>query len=76
MFYYVMHIPLIHAVSLVVWRMRDGETHADRFATAPYVSVPPGQQWSLGLLYLVFTICVLILYPLCRWYSTKKLKYL
>ena len=72
MFYYLLHIPLIHAVSLVVWNLRDGTSHAEWFATAPYVFVPPGQRWSLALLYLVFTICVALLYPACRWYANVK----
>ena len=72
MFYYLLHIPLIHALSLVAWSLRDGAMHGERFATAPYVSIPPGQRWSLGLLYLVWFVAVGILYPLCRWYAGVK----
>ena len=76
MFYYLLHIPLIHAVALVVWKIRDGVTHEDWFATAPYVFVESGQQWPLWLLYLVFAACVALLYPACRWYERRKLRYL
>jgi hypothetical protein len=72
MFYYLLHIPLIHALSLVVWRLRDGAVHAERFATAPYVSVPPNQRWSLLLLYGVWAVAVAILFPLCAWYARVK----
>ena len=72
MFYYLLHIPLIHAVSLLVWYMRDGAFHQERFVTAPYVSMPPEQRWGLGLLYTVWAIVVAILYPLCRWYAQTK----
>jgi uncharacterized membrane protein len=72
MFYYLLHIPLIHAVALLVWEMRTGSAHAAAFATAPYVSIPPGQRWSLPLLYLVFTVVVTALYPFCRWYARTK----
>jgi uncharacterized membrane protein len=72
LFYYLLHIPLIHAVALLVWFLRDGATHAQRFATAPYVSIPPQERWSLELLYLVWVIAVAILYPLCRWYAQAK----
>ena len=75
MFYYLLHIPLIHALSLVVWFLRDGAAHGERFATAPYVSIPPGQRWGLGLLYLVWLMVVAILYPLCRWYSGVKARH-
>jgi len=69
MFYYLLHIPIIHALSLVAWYLRDGATHAERFVTAPYVSIPPDQRWGLGLLYVVWLLAVAILYPLCRWYA-------
>jgi uncharacterized membrane protein len=72
LFYYLLHIPLIHALSLITWRLRDGTAHADQFATAPYIEFPPNQRWSLGLLYLVFAITIAILYPLCRWYAAVK----
>ena len=72
MFYYLLHIPLIHAVALVVWLVRDGSVHAERFATAPFVSIPPEQRWGLPLLYLVFAIVVAALYIPCRWYARVK----
>ncbi|HJR59832.1 MAG TPA: heparan-alpha-glucosaminide N-acetyltransferase domain-containing protein [Vicinamibacterales bacterium] len=72
MFYYLLHIPLIHATALVVWLLRDGTAGTDRFATAPYVSMPPPERWSLPLLYLVFAIVVALLYPACRWYAAIK----
>jgi uncharacterized membrane protein len=72
MFYYLVHIPLIHAAALAVWLIRDGRTHAEWFATAPYVSVPPEQRWGLPLLYLVFVIVVAALYPMCAWYARIK----
>jgi uncharacterized membrane protein len=72
MFYYLLHIPLIHAAALLVWLIRDGSVHAERFATAPYVSIPPQERWSLALLYVVFALVVAALYPLCRWYAHLK----
>jgi uncharacterized membrane protein len=72
MFYYLLHIPLIHATALAVWLIRDGSAHAEWFATAPYVSIPPAQRWGLPLLYLVFVIVVAVMYPLCRWYGRMK----
>ena len=71
-FYYLLHIPLIHAASLLAWHWRDGSTHAEWFTSAPFVSTPDGQQWPLWLLYAVFVACVAILYPICRWYAAVK----
>ena len=72
MFYYLLHIPLIHVTSLAVWYLRDGSVHSERFATAPFVQMPPEQQWGLGLLYLVFAIDAALLYFACRWFAAVK----
>ena len=72
MFYYLLHIPLIHATSLVVWLIRDGKAAPGRFAAAPYVSIPAAERWSLALLYLTFALVVAMLYPVCRWYARLK----
>ena len=58
LFYYLLHIPLIHVTALAVWYLRDGTVHTNWFATAPYASVPPDHQWPLWLLYLVFAVDV------------------
>jgi uncharacterized membrane protein len=75
MFYYLFHIPMIHATALVVWLIRDGAAGNGRFATAPYVSMPDGERWGLPLLYLVFAIVIAILYPLCRWFAGVKARH-
>jgi hypothetical protein len=72
LFYYLLHIPLIHVTALAVWYLRDGRTHAEWFATAPFVEVPPDQQWGLPLLYLVVAIDVAVLYVACRWFAYRR----
>ena len=72
MFYYLLHIPLIHVAALVVWQRRDGGAGAGWFTTAPYVSLPAESQWSLGLLYVVFVVVVAVLYFPCRWFAGVK----
>jgi uncharacterized membrane protein len=72
MFYYLLHIPLIHATALLVWLVRDGSANDSRFATAPYVSIPAAERWGLPLLYLVFTIVIVVLYVACRWFAGVK----
>jgi uncharacterized membrane protein len=72
MFYYLLHIPLIHVSAILVNLARDGVTRQDSYVTAPFVGMPPEAQWSLGLLYLVFAVDVVILYFACRWYAGVK----
>ena len=72
MFYYLLHIPLIHALALIAWTARDGQAHSEWFVTAPYVSIEPAARWGLPLLYVVFVIAVVMLYFPCRWFDRLK----
>ena len=73
-FYYMLHIPLIHALALVVSAATTGQVDPWLFQNHPMGNPPPpeGYPWSLGTLYLVFAISIVILYPLCRWYAGFK----
>lgn len=75
MFYYLLHIPVIHLTALAVWLIRDGRVDTSRFGTAPYVSIPAPERWGLPLLYLVLLIVIAILYPLCRWFAGVKARH-
>lgn len=73
MFYYLLHILLIHLTALVVNLALDGTPHQEWYVTAPFwTTQPEGMRWSLPLLYAVFIIDVVILYFLCRWYGWYK----
>lgn len=73
-FYYVLHIPLIHALALAVSLLRTGVIDPWLFANHPMGNPPPpdGYTWSLPLLYLVWAIAVALLYLACRWYADLK----
>ena len=73
-FYYVLHIPLIHALALVVSKIRTGTVDPWLFTNHPMANppAPEGYTWSLGLLYLVWAIAVAILYFASRWYADLK----
>ena len=74
MFYYLLHIPLIHALACVVSLARTGSITPWLFANHPMwpPEQPAGYQWSLALLYLVTVIAVGLLYFACRWYGRIK----
>jgi len=72
LFYYLLHIPVIHVVALIVWYLREGNVHAEFYRTAPRVNVPPELRWGLPLLYLVFVIVIALLYFPCRWFAGVK----
>lgn len=72
LFFYLLHIPLIHSTALVVNRLRTGSTLSDFYGSAPYTFMPEETRWSLGLLYLVFAVDVLLLFGACYWYADFK----
>ncbi len=69
LFYYVLHIPLIHAAACLVSLVRSGHVDPWLFANHPAMSPPSpdGYRWSLGLLYGVTFVVIALLIPLCRW---------
>ncbi len=73
-FFYVLHIPLIHALALVVSRVRLGEVSPWLFANTPMGNPPPpdGYPWSLPLLYLIWALATALLYLPCRWFADLK----
>ncbi len=75
MFYYLLHIPLIHLAAVAVCYARYGQAHwmfeSPTLAQFP-ITKPPGWGYSLPIVYLVWGCVVLALYPLCRWFAALK----
>jgi len=73
-FYYLLHIPLIHTLALVVSLIRTGSVSPWLFTNHPMAAgpLPEGYMWSLGLLYLVWAIAVVLLFIPSRWYAELK----
>ncbi len=73
-FYYLLHIPLIHAVALVVSQIRLGHVSPWLFANHPMGNppAPDGYTWSLALLYGVWAVAIVGLYVPSRWFADLK----
>lgn len=71
MFYYLLHIPVIHLAACAVSLVREGTINAWLFANHPMnpPPVPEGYRWPLWLLYAMVVLCVGALYVPCRWYA-------
>ncbi len=74
LYYYVLHIPLIHVAAIIVSVIRTGTITAWLFGNHPMEppDQPPGYRWSLGLLYLVTALCVVALYGACRLWIERR----
>jgi uncharacterized membrane protein len=75
MFYYLLHIPLIHLLAIAVCFVRYGHVYwmfqSANFNNFP-ITKPPGWGYPLPVIYLVWAIVVISLYPLCRWFAALK----
>jgi hypothetical protein len=75
LFYFVLHLSLIHLLAVVVCYGRYGSAHwmfeSPRLDQYP-ITPPPGWGYSLPIVYVLWAIVVLALYPLCRWYAAVK----
>ena len=72
LFYYLLHILLIHLSGVLVHWINGGGVHFGWFEFAPFAFVPQESIWSLATLYLVFAIDVAILFLACKWYNNYK----
>ncbi|MBC7931229.1 MAG: DUF1624 domain-containing protein [Rubrivivax sp.] len=75
MFYYLLHVPLIHIVAVVFAYVKHGRAEW-LFLNwpppgAPQIE-PPGYGYSLWVVYAVWIGVVALLYPLCRWFAGVK----
>jgi uncharacterized membrane protein len=75
MFYYLLHIPLIHLLAVLVCYARYGQVHwmfeSPTLGQFP-ITPPPGWGFSLPIVYLVWAVVVVALYPLCRWFAALR----
>jgi uncharacterized membrane protein len=72
MFYYLLHIPLIHLLAMAACYACYGQVHwmfeSPNLGSFP-ITAPPGWGYSLPVVYLVWIVVVVTLYPLCRWFA-------
>jgi hypothetical protein len=75
MFYYVLHFALIHLIAVVVCYARYGTAHwmfeSPDLGHYPF-SPPLGWGYPLPIVYVVWAIVVISMYPLCRWFAGLK----
>ncbi len=76
LFYYLLHLPLLHGLAVVFSLVRYGRAdwlYQDSFALRGSAHpFPAGYGYDLWVVYLVWIAAVLMLYPLCRWFAQVK----
>jgi uncharacterized membrane protein len=74
LFYYLLHLPLIHALAVLTARLRYGR--ADWLFHSPFANqsadIPADNGFGLPVIYGIWLGVVLMLYPACRWFAELK----
>lgn len=75
LFYFALHVVLIHLLALVACWYRYGAVHwmfesptLDRYP----ITQPPGWPLPLPYIYAIWVLVVATLWPICRWYAFLK----
>ena len=75
LFFFLLHFALIHLLAIAVCFVQHGSAHwlfeSPDLENYPFTA-PPGWGCSLPLVYLLWAIVVITMYPLCRWYAELK----
>ena len=79
LFYYVVHLLLIHSSSMLVHRLRNGEAvsvlraQLSFLPDSGFAPLPEGfEGLALGWVWAVWIAVVMALHPLCAWYARLK----
>jgi hypothetical protein len=73
LFYYVLHLPVIHTLALVLAQVRYGRMgFMLEEPPGDWGVFPPGYGYSLWVVYLIWASVVFSLYPVCRRSDKKR----
>ncbi len=73
-FYYILHFYFIHLICMVLFMTRGHDLNEPLMFVfgIPFRYIVIGEGYSLGIVYLIWALIVLALYPLCKWFSELK----
>jgi uncharacterized membrane protein len=72
MFYYLLHLPLIHLMAVIFSWIRYGHPVEALYGNPPRPAPPSDYGYNLPIVYLVWIGIVVLLYPACRWFADLK----
>jgi uncharacterized membrane protein len=75
LFYYLLHVPLIHVVAMAFAYASHGETGFLPLVVVFRNQMPSDYGYGLPVVYGVWIGVVLLLYPPCRWFAAVKRRY-
>jgi len=76
LFFYIVHVFLIHAIALLISHLRYGGPSGllvgPLFQSDGRPLYPPDYGFGLAGVYTVWLLVVIALYPVCRWFAELK----
>lgn len=69
LFYYVIHLPLIHGLAILFAFIKYGPAIQQAFRSG---RPPDDYGYNLAVVYLIWVAVVIALYPVCRWFANLK----
>jgi len=75
LFYYLLHLPLLHGAAVIVAQIRFGKSDWLTTNQMPGVTptpIPDGNGFGLPVVYLVWLAALLVLWPCCKWFADLK----
>ena len=74
LFYFIVHFFLIHLLAMIVFfakgnNMQEAMKAAEQ---VPFLFVVPGEGFNLAIVYIIWLMVVIIMYPLCKTYDRYK----
>ena len=76
-FYYILHFYILHTLCMILFIAR-GHTFSEGIedtAGIPFRFLIAGEGYPIGIVYLIWILMVIALYPLCKWFSDMKRKH-
>ncbi len=73
-FYYILHFYILHSISIIFYLAR-GHSIAEGMKGVqglPFKFIIPGEGYDLWVVYAIWLVVVIALYPLCKWYDNYK----
>ncbi len=75
--YFVLHIPLIHLLAVGLTALRYGTGAPFLWIAPPTLGTPrevfpPDYGWDLWVVYALWALALVSLYPVCRWFAEVK----
>lgn len=70
-FYYVLHFYIIHIATVIAFYM-EGYGTKDIVGQTPFLFRPVQFGYPLWVVYIIWAVLIIGLYPLCKWYNKYK----